>query len=533
MKKALVALLTGLLTFSAIPISANAAGTPSVAYCAHVQDIGWMGEVADGALAGTTGRSKRVEALKIHINGDSNLGVSYQAHVQDYGWMNPVADGAVAGTSGQSKRVEALRINLTGADAAYYDIYYCSHVQNYGWMNWVKNGAESGSAGLSYRVEGVEIRILPKGSAAPGKLGNNNAGYVTKGGSSSTPVATVPTLSCSAHVQNIGWMGAVSDGAIAGTTGRSLRVEALKIYKSGAAIGGSVNYKVHVQDIGWMNAVSDGAIAGTTGQSKRLEAIQISLTGDLANKYDVYYRTHVQDVGWTGWACNGNSSGSAGFGRRMEALQIKLVSKGSAAPGSTVNAFVEARHKSDGSLGFFKYVGANDAITVLNAKNNISGYTHMGASNDATSLDNMKKALDYIDECNNLRARHGLSALKVSDYMMAVSQVQCNASSSTMNHTRQYSVGENLAWGYRDPFDGWYTEEKSSYDAGERNYYRIGHYLNIIDSDYISTGFAMNQYGSGGVTHEQSFAGSYNSDRTLYTVAQYRARFMNYYNTCR
>lgn len=77
MKKALVALLTGLLTFSAIPISANAAGTPSVAYCAHVQDIGWMGEVADGALAGTTGRSKRVEALKIHINGDSNLGVSY------------------------------------------------------------------------------------------------------------------------------------------------------------------------------------------------------------------------------------------------------------------------------------------------------------------------------------------------------------------------------------------------------------------------------------------------------------------------
>ncbi|MCF0142831.1 MAG: gamma-glutamylcyclotransferase, partial [Parasporobacterium sp.] len=36
-------------------------------------------------------------------------------------------------------------------------------------------------------------------------------------------------------------------------------------------------YRAHVQGIGWMNWVSNGAIAGTTGQGLRMEAIQIIL----------------------------------------------------------------------------------------------------------------------------------------------------------------------------------------------------------------------------------------------------------------
>ena len=38
-----------------------------------------------------------------------------------------------------------------------------------------------------------------------------------------------------------------------------------------------IYYRVHVQDIGWQDWQQDGAIAGTTGQSKRLEAIEIKL----------------------------------------------------------------------------------------------------------------------------------------------------------------------------------------------------------------------------------------------------------------
>ncbi len=35
-------------------------------------------------------------------------------------------------------------------------------------------------------------------------------------------------------------------------------------------------------------------------------------------------------------------------------------------------------------------------------------YTHIGAKDDATSLDNLLRALDMIDECNRLREENGL-----------------------------------------------------------------------------------------------------------------------------
>jgi uncharacterized protein YjdB len=72
-----------------------------------------------------------------------------------------------------------------------------------------------------------------------------------------------------------------------------------------------------------------------------LEAIQIQLTGEMANHYDVYYRVHAQSYGWLGWAKNGESAGTAGLSKRLEGIEIVLVPKGSAAPGSTANHFIE------------------------------------------------------------------------------------------------------------------------------------------------------------------------------------------------
>lgn len=45
----------------------NADAIPSLSYQAHVQNIGWMPWVSDGAEAGTDGRSLRVEAIEIQI----------------------------------------------------------------------------------------------------------------------------------------------------------------------------------------------------------------------------------------------------------------------------------------------------------------------------------------------------------------------------------------------------------------------------------------------------------------------------------
>ena len=78
------------------------------------------------------------------------------------------------------------------------------------------------------------------------------------------------------HVQNIGWLDWVADSQTAGTTGRSLRMEAIRVTSD--IPGWKIECRAHVQDVGWMSWVGDGQTCGTTGRSKRLEAVQLRLT---------------------------------------------------------------------------------------------------------------------------------------------------------------------------------------------------------------------------------------------------------------
>ena len=56
---------------------------------------------------------------------------------------------------------------------------------------------------------------------------------------------------------------------------------------------------------------------------------------------------------------------------------------------------------------------------------------------------------------------------------MAIAQVQANASANHLRntgelaHSQLYPVGENIAAGYNDPFDGWYDEGEDPLRAGE------------------------------------------------------------------
>jgi hypothetical protein len=89
-------------------------------------------------------------------------------HGQTYGWQSYRTENQQAGTTGQSKRIEAIEISLTGEISKYYDIYYRVHIQTYGWLDWAKNGATAGSTGMSKRMEAIEVRLVPKGGSAPG-----------------------------------------------------------------------------------------------------------------------------------------------------------------------------------------------------------------------------------------------------------------------------------------------------------------------------------------------------------------------------
>ncbi len=300
------------------------AANPSVEYRAHVQNIGWQGWVKDGELGGTSGRGLRVEGYYFRLKNASG-DIRCQAHVQNIGWQKEVGSGTMAGTSGKGLRVEAIKLRLTGSIANTHDIYYRGHVQNIGWQAWKKNGQLSGTSGKGLRVEAVEVVLVRKGEAGPANGTDGRTFHdITSGG---------PGVRYHAHVQNIGWQKEVTNGAVAGTSGKGLRIEAIHIATMG--VDGGVRYRMHVQNIGWQNWVSNGAMAGTSGRGLRVEAMQIELTGKAKDQYSIYYRTHVQNVGWMAWAKDGELCGSSGRGWRMEALQIMLVPRNATPPSNS------------------------------------------------------------------------------------------------------------------------------------------------------------------------------------------------------
>ena len=316
----------------------------SVSYQTHVANIGWQNGVSDGAMAGTVGRGLQLEAITINVTSDADIGVIYTTHVKNDGWHGNSFNGEQSGTTGQNKHVEALMLKLTGKDADKYDIYYRVHAQNYGWLAWAKNGEAAGSSGYAYRLEAIQIVVTAKGDAAPttaygGYISNNTNAYISK--SSAVPaINTNASVKYQSHVRNVGWQGAVENGSLSGTTGRNLGLEAIRIDLDRQPCSGGIKYQTHVQNIGWQNTVMDGALAGTTGRALNVEAINMSLTGEMANQYDIYYRVHAQNYGWLEWAKNGQNAGTSGQNLHLEALQIVLVKKGQSAPDTNYGGII-------------------------------------------------------------------------------------------------------------------------------------------------------------------------------------------------
>ncbi|SEH78193.1 hydrophobic W protein [Ruminococcus flavefaciens] len=148
-----------------------------------------------------------------------------------------------------------------------------------------------------------------------------------------------PALRVQAHVQNIGWQDPVTEimggrdntgaSVVVGTTGRSLRLEALRFGIINRPVGGGgIEINAHLAGTGWTGfkraIIPNMVEIGTTGQSRAIEAVQIRLTGRLAKYYTIEYRMHLAGTGWTGYSRNGMTCGTTGQSRRAEALEIRI-----------------------------------------------------------------------------------------------------------------------------------------------------------------------------------------------------------------
>ncbi|HEX6544245.1 MAG TPA: hypothetical protein VF040_20990, partial [Ktedonobacterales bacterium] len=127
------------------------------------------------------------------------------------------------------------------------------------WQSEVCNGGVAGTVGQSLALQQISIRLPSK--------------------------ATIGAQICySTQVQNIGWESESCDGNPAGDLQlKGWRIEAVKIHLNSAPAGAQVCYQAQVQNIGWQNTVCNGAQAGTTGQSLRLEALRVSVSWPAMN----------------------------------------------------------------------------------------------------------------------------------------------------------------------------------------------------------------------------------------------------------
>lgn len=308
----------------------NTLDLPNVNYQTHSQSIGWQSYQTNGATAGTVGQGLRIEAIRISISGNKIPGsIEYNSHIQSVGWQGYVKSGEISGTTNQKLRTEAIRIRLTGELSRFYDIYYRVHSAYFGWLGWTKNGEEAGSSGFGFAMEAMQVKLVPKGQTAP-PIG---MAYYDQG------KITIPTLNYQTHNQSIGWQNSQTNGLTAGTVGKGLRMEAIRLNISNTSFSGNIEYSSHVRSIGWQNYVSNNNISGTTNQKLRMEAIRIRLTGQLNHIYDICYRVHSASLGWLDWAKNDQYAGTTGLSLQMEAIQVVIVKKGAAALGPTTNPY--------------------------------------------------------------------------------------------------------------------------------------------------------------------------------------------------
>ena len=385
---------------------------PSVMYNTHIQNEGWEKDFSkkDGEMSGTSGKSLRLEAIKIKLDNLKDVSIKYQTHVQNIGWQDWKSDGQMSGTSGKSLRLEGIKIKLENTEK--YSVMYRVHVQNIGWQDWKYDGEFAGTEGKSLRLEAIEIKIIDK--VEKGKIAiettipetcyndtktikvagwkmanvkdtkieatvddepitnikykerqdvinsveeygtikeNPNPGFefdvdttalsegehnlkielITKENkvlqtySKKIKIDRQIHILYQTHVEDIGWQYTKKDGELAGTEGKSLRVEALKINMINLPEGVTLRYQTHVQDIGWQKWKKNNEIAGTSGRSLRVEAIRIKLDG--TDEYSIKYRMHVQDIGWQEWCYDGETAGTVGEEKRIEAIEIIIVPK--------------------------------------------------------------------------------------------------------------------------------------------------------------------------------------------------------------
>jgi hypothetical protein len=157
------------------PVPTQPASKPKndlrLAYRAHVQKAGWLPAVRDGQIAGTTGFSARIEAIK--ITPPEGVHLEVHAHVQGHtselcyedvyrgksSGTGSSSNDPIIGTVGEGKRLEAVKVHVTKLPATLKSkkLWMQAHVEGIGWLEPVCGGSWCGTRGKSLRLEAIKM----------------------------------------------------------------------------------------------------------------------------------------------------------------------------------------------------------------------------------------------------------------------------------------------------------------------------------------------------------------------------------------
>lgn len=223
----------------------------------------------------------------------------------------------------------------------------------------------------------------------------------------------IPVLS-RGHIENLGDYPAdhtwIESPEIIGTVGQSKRIEGFEL-KPDADVASEIElrYNVHVQNLGWLYDENDpstwaknGDYAGTRGKGLRIEAIKIVLldtTGKQVSGYHVRYHGHVQNIGdlpsaSEEWFLDGEQLGTVGSSLRLEALKLEIVKD--ATTGTDLSAYtalikqIESLNESD-----FSKTSWNNLQSVV-SQNKIDEQS--SSAEIATAIATIQKAMNQLED---------------------------------------------------------------------------------------------------------------------------------------
>lgn len=250
-------------------------------------------------------------------------------------------------------------------------------------------------------------------------------------------------------------------------------------------VGVSLEYKVHVQNIGWQDWVKDGELAGTTGKGLRIEAIKIRLVN--SEQYSVVYNAHVQDIGWQGWANDGETAGTTGKNLRIEAIQIKVEKKSDE---------VKSKIYIDNPSTYVRQEKVNiSGWAITNADN-----TSLKVMIDDTEVTNIvrEKRQDVLEACKGyggeeknptpgFKANIDFSKYSLGNHTMKVQIISATGKILTEN-LKQFEVKENMKLE-----EGIYGKTGLAIKGDSRGtnlkYYKYGNGPNVFFATFAVHGF--------------------------------------------